>query len=151
LLDLDKTKGIIEKVVSSEGLELVDVEFKGNLNNRVLRIYIDKPSGVTHKDCEFISDQVGTVLDVEDLIPGSYTLEVSSPGLTRKLTRDSDYHRFQGRLAKIQTKVPINGTKHFRGTLVGLEGETVTLKLKEFELVLIPLRSIAKANLDIDF
>jgi ribosome maturation factor RimP len=151
LFDLDRTKGIIEKVVSSEGLELVEVEFKGNLNNQVLRIYIDKPSGVTHQDCEFISDQVGTVLDVEDLIPGSYTLEVSSPGLTRKLTKDSDFHRFRGRLVKIQTKVPIKGARNFRGTLVGLDGETVTVKLKESELVLIPLRSIAKANLDIDF
>lgn len=151
MFDLDRTKGIIEKVVSSEGMELVELELKGNLNNRILRIYIDKPSGITHEDCQLISDQAGTVLDIEDLIPGSYTLEVSSPGLTRRLMKDSDFHRFRGRLVKIQTKLPINGTKSFRGILSGLEGETVTVELKKAELVQIPLGSIAKANLDIDF
>ena len=151
MFDLDRTRGIVEKVVSSEGMELVELELKGSLNNRIVRIYIDKPSGITHKDCQLISDQVGIVLDIENLIPGSYTLEVSSPGLTRRLTRDSDFHRFRGRLVKIQTKLPINGTKSLRGILLGLEGETVTVELKKAELVQIPLGSIAKANLDVDF
>ena len=151
MFDLDRTREIIEKVVSAEGMELVEFELKGNLNNRILRIYIDKPSGITHKDCELISDQIGTVLDIEDLIPGRYTLEVSSPGLTRKLTKESDFQRFRGRMVKIQTKQPINGTKSFRGILSGLEGETVTVELKKTELVQIPLGTIAKANLDIDF
>jgi ribosome maturation factor RimP len=132
-------------------MELVELEVKGNLNNRILRVYIDKPLGITHEDCQLISDQVGTVLDIEDLIPGSYTLEVSSPGLTRRLTKDSDFQRFRGRLVKIQTKLPINGTKNLRGILLGLEGETVTVELKKAELVQVPLGSIAKANLDIDF
>ena len=151
MFDQDRTRSIIERVVVSEGMELVELELKGNLNNRILRIYIDKPSGITHKDCEAISDQVGTVLEIEDLIPGSYTLEVSSPGLTRKLTKDCDFHRFRGRLVKIQTKLPINGTKTFRGILMGLEGEMVTVELKKAELVQIPLGSIARANLDVDF
>ena len=138
-------------MVSSESLELVDIEFKGSLNNRVLRIYIDKPSGVTHKDCELISDRVGTVLDIEDMIPGSYHLEVSSPGLTRRLTKESDFQHFRGRLVKIQTRQTMDGAKSFRGTLVGLEGETVTLELKNARLIQIPLTSIARANLDIDF
>ena len=137
--------------MSSESLELVDIEFKGSLNNRVLRIYIDKPSGVTHKDCELISDRVGTVLDIEDMIPGSYHLEVSSPGLTRRLTKESDFQHFRGRLVKIQTRQTMDGAKSFRGTLVGLEGETVTLELKNARLIQIPLTSIARANLDIDF
>ena len=137
--------------MSSESLELVDIEFKGSLNNRVLRIYIDKPSGVTHKDCELISDRVGTVLDIEDMIPGSYHLEVSSPGLTRRLTKESDFRHFRGRLVKIQTRQTMDGAKSFRGTLVGLEGETVTLELKNARLIQIPLTSIARANLDIDF
>jgi len=141
----------VEKVVSSEGMELVELELKGSLNNRIVRIYIDKPLGITHEDCKLISDQVGTVLDIENLIPGSYTLEVSSPGLTRRLTKDSDFQRFRGRLVKIQTKLPINGTKSLRGILLGLEGETVTVELKKAELVQIPLGSIAKANLDVDF
>jgi len=151
LFDLDRTRGIVEKVVSSEGMELVELELKGSLNNRIVRIYIDKPLGITHEDCKLISDQVGTVLDIENLIPGSYTLEVSSPGLTRRLTKDSDFQRFRGRLVKIQTKLPINGTKSLRGILLGLEGETVTVELKKAELVQIPLGSIAKANLDVDF
>ena len=151
MFDLDRAKSIIEKVVSSESMELVDIEFKGHLNNQVLRIYIDKPSGVTHEDCELISDQVGAVLDIEDMIPGSYTLEVSSPGLTRKLTKESDFQHFRGRLVKIQTRQPMDGTKSFRGTLVGLEGETVTLELENARLIQIPLASIARANLDIDF
>lgn len=132
-------------------MELVDVEFKGSLNNQVLRIYIDKPSGVTHKDCELISDQVGAVLDIEDMIPGRYTLEVSSPGLTRRLTKESDFQHFRGRLIKIQTRQPMDGTQSFRGTLVGLEGKIVTLELENARFIQIPLTSIAKANLDIDF
>jgi len=151
LFDLDRAKGVIERVVSSEGMELVDIELKGSLNNRILRIYIDKPSGVTHKDCELISDQVGTFLDIEDMIPGSYTLEVSSPGLTRKLTKESDFHRFRGRLIKVQTRQPMDGTKSFRGTLVGFEDQTVILELENARLIQIPLTSIARANLDIDF
>ena len=129
----------------------MELEVKGNLNSRIVRIYIDKPSGISHEDCQVISDQVGTVLDIEDLIPGSYTLEVSSPGLTRRLTKESDFHRFRGRLVKIQTKLPIDGMKTLRGILLGLEGGTVTVELKKAELVKIPLGSIAKANLDIDF
>ena len=151
LLDLDRTRGIIENVVSSEGMELVELELKGSLNHRVLRIYIDKPSGISHEDCRVISDQVGTLLEVEDLIPGSYILEVSSPGLTRKLTKNSDFHRFRGRRVKIQTKLPIHGTRTLRGVLLGLDGETVTVELDKAEVVQIPLVSIAKANLDIDF
>jgi ribosome maturation factor RimP len=151
LFDLDRTKTIIERVVSSEGMELVDVELKGGPNNRILRIYIDKPSGVTHHDCELISDQVGTTLDVEDVISGSYTLEVSSPGLTRKLDKEADFRRSLGRLVKVQTKEPVDGAKGFRGTLVEIEGGTITVKLKNGHSVQIPLELITRANLDIEF
>ena len=75
--DFEKTKALIEKIVSSEGLDLVEVEIKGSLNRRIIRIFIDKPEGITHADCERTSHQVGAELDIEDLIPGSYTLEVS--------------------------------------------------------------------------
>jgi ribosome maturation factor RimP len=151
LFDLERTKGIIEKVVSSEGMEVVDIEFKGSLNNRLLRIYIDKPAGVSHEDCAFISNQVGTLLDIEDIIPGSYVLEVSSPGLTRKLTKESDYKRFHGRLVKIQTRKPVDGMTAFRGMLLGLEGDSVMVETENARLVQIPLKSIARAHLDIDF
>ena len=151
MLDLDRTKAIIEKIVSFEGMELVEVEFKGNLNNRILRIYIEKAEGITHQDCERISNQVGAELDVEELIPGSYTLEVSSPGLTRKLTRKEDFQRFRNRLVKVQTKELIEDSRNFRGILTGFDGETIMIELKNGRSVRIPLQSVVKANLDIDF
>lgn len=149
--DLGRTREIIESVVCSEGMELVDVEYKGSPNRSILRIYIDKPTGVTHRDCELISDQVGAILDVEDLIRGSFILEVSSPGLTRRLTKDSDYQRYAGRVVKIQTRDPIEGRRDFRGVLRGLEGTLVVIDLEDSQAVRIPLGSISKSNLDFDF
>ena len=98
-VEWDRIRRLIEEVVESQGYELVEAELKGGGNNSVLRIFIDKSTGISHHDCELVSEQVGTVLDVEDLIPSSYTLEVSSPGLERKLVKDSDYTRFDGKLA----------------------------------------------------
>ena len=93
---------IAERVARSEGIDIVEVEFLGGGGSRMLRIYIDRPEGVTHADCELISHQVGTILDVEDVIPGArYTLEVSSPGVERKLTKPADFQRFAGQKAKI--------------------------------------------------
>ena len=151
MLDLGRTREIIERVVYSEGLELVDVELKGGPNRCILRIYIDKPTGVTHQDCEVISDQVGSLIETEDLIVGSYILEVSSPGLTRKLTKESDYQRYVGRLVRIQTRDPLQGKKNFRGTLRGLEGDQVVVELEGSQSVRIPFQSISKSNLDFDF
>ena len=151
LLDLGRTREIIERVVYSEGLELVDVELKGGPNRKILRIYIDKPTGVTHRDCEVISDQVGSVIEVENLIVGSYTLEVSSPGLTRKLTKGSDFQRYVGRLVRIQTRDPLQGKRNFRGILRGLEGDQVVVELEGSQFIQIPLQSITKSNLDFDF
>jgi ribosome maturation factor RimP len=151
LVDLEQTKALVQKIVSSEGLELVGVELKGSLNNRVLRIFVDKPSGITHDDCQRVSDQVGTELDVENLIQGSYTLEVSSPGLTRKLSRKEDFERYRGRLVKLQTTQPVDGAKGFRGILTEFDGETVSLQLKGGKMVQIPFGWISKANLDIEF
>src|SRR6266498_30168 len=82
---ISKIEEIVQRVAQSEGIELVEVELKGGGRNQLLRISIDKPEGVTHADCELISQQVGTILDVEDVVPGKYTLEVSSPGVERKL------------------------------------------------------------------
>src|SRR5260370_13998120 len=92
-----KIEEIAQQVAQSEGLELVEVEVKGGGNSRFVRIAIDKPEGVTHGDCELVSQQVGTILDVEDLVPGHYTLEVSSPGLERKLLKPPHYERLQRR------------------------------------------------------
>jgi len=152
LVDLERLQVIIQQVVEGEGMELAEVEYKGSPSRSILRIYIDKPAGITHSDCARISHQVGTRLDVEDLIAGSYLLEVSSPGLTRKLTKPADYARYRGRLAKIQTRQPVSGSRSFRGTLRGIDEQgTVTLELKNETTIQIPWQTITKANLDLDF
>jgi ribosome maturation factor RimP len=151
LADLEQARVLIEKVVADEGLELVDVEFKRGRSSSILRLYIDKPAGITLQDCERVSRQVGTLLDVEGLIAGRYTLEVSSPGLTRPLKKEAEYERYQGRLVKIQTREPILGSGNFRGTLLGMEGDVVNLQLTDGQKISIPFPSIVKASLDIDF
>src|ERR1700726_541101 len=112
---VSKIEAIAERVAQSEGIEIVEVELKGGGRNRFLRISIDKPDGVTHADCETISHQVGTILDVEEVVPGSYTLEVSSPGVERKLLKPNDYIRFQGKKAKIVLREPVENQRHWEG------------------------------------
>jgi ribosome maturation factor RimP len=146
-----RVRQLVEQVVQSQGYELVDVEFKGAGNNSVLRIYIDTPTGVTHGDCELVSEQVGTVLDVEDLIPFSYTLEVSSPGLDRKLFKEADYVRFAGKLAKIQTRIPLEHQKVFKGRLRGLQEGKIQLELPKGDLLEIPLDVVSEARLEFDW
>lgn len=151
-LDLNQVREIVERVAASLGLEVWDVEFRGGGKARMLRIFIDKPQGVTHEDCANVSREVGTILDVEDIIPGSYTLEVSSPGLDRKLRRAGDYERFTGSKIKVQTRIPVENTRHFEGRLKGLHEGRVLLeygggKKTEARTVEIPLEEIEKANL----
>src|SRR5438477_8136356 len=138
-LEWEQVRRLIQEVAESQGYELVDAELKGGGKNSVLRIFIDKASGISHHDCELVSEQVGTVLDVEDLIPFSYTLEVSSPGLDRKLVKESDYTRFEGKLARIQTRIPLNQQKVFRGRLQGLHDGKVRLELRTGGQLDIPL------------
>ena len=146
-----RVRQLIEQVVEGQGYELVDVEFRGAGKNSILRIFIDKPAGVSIQDCELVSEQVGTVLDVEDVIPYSYTLEVSSPGLDRKLVKESDYTRFDGKLAKIQTRIPLQQQKVFRGRLKGLQDGKVRLELSNGNLLEIPLDVIVEAKLEFDW
>ena len=146
-----RVRQLVEQVVQSQGYELVDVEFKGAGNNSVLRIYIDTPAGVSLGDCELVSEQVGTVLDVEDLIPFSYTLEVSSPGLDRKLFKEADYVRFAGKLAKIQTRIPLEHQKVFKGRLRGLQEGKIQLELPQGNLLEIPLDVVSEARLEFDW
>jgi len=150
-MEWDRVRGLIREVVEGQGYELVDVEFKGAGKNSLLRIFIDAPTGVSHGDCELVSEQVGTVLDVEDLIPSSYTLEVSSPGLERKLVKESDYTRFGGKLARIQTRIPLRQQKLFRGRLQGLIEGKVQLELPSGDLLEIPLDVIREARLEFDW
>ncbi len=116
-VDLDQIRAITERVAASSGLEIVEIELRGGGKSRMLRIFIDKPEGVTHEDCAKLSREVSTILDVEDAIPGSYLLEVSSPGLDRKLFRPADFERFQGSRVKLTTKGEVNGNRHFEGRL----------------------------------
>src|SRR5258708_32105577 len=113
-VDLEKVQAITERVAGSLGLEVVEVELRGvGGKARMLRIFIDKPAGVTHEDCANVSREVGTILDVEDAIPGGqYTLEVSSPGLDRKLSRPADFERFRGSRVKLTTRDEIKGNRH---------------------------------------
>src|ERR1044071_6350392 len=110
-LDRESIGKIIGRVAAREGLELVHWETVGPRSNFVLRIYIDKPGGVTHADCELVSKQVGTLLDVEELIPNRYVLEVSSPGIERGLYKPADYARFAGSRVKLKTSEPIDGQR----------------------------------------
>ncbi len=138
---------LVAEAVEGQGYELVEVELKGSGNNSVLRVYIDKPGGISHSDCGLVSEQVGTVLDVEDVIPYKYTLEISSPGLDRKLVRESDYTRFEGKLAKIQTRIPLQHQKVFKGRLKGLRNGSVLLELQNGSEQEIPLDVIQEARL----
>lgn len=127
---LEKIREIAERVARSSGLELVDVELQGGGKARMLRIYIDKPGGVTHEDCVSFSREAATIFDVEDAVPGGpYTLEVSSPGLDRKLLKPEDYQRFLGSLVKLTTRDPVNGNRHFEGRLKALQDRCITLDL----------------------
>jgi ribosome maturation factor RimP len=147
----ERVRELVQQVVESQGYEVVEVELKGAGKSSVLRIFIDKSEGISHRDCELVSEQVGTVLDVEDLIPSSYTLEVSSPGLDRKLAKESDYTRFEGKLARIQTRIPLNQQKVFRGRLLGLYSGKVRLELRQGDVLDIPLDVIQEARLEIDW
>jgi ribosome maturation factor RimP len=150
-VDRDRVRQLVEQVIESQGYELVELELKGGGKNSILRVFIDKPAGISHKDCELVSEQLGTVLDVEDLIPFSYTLEVSSPGLDRKLVKDSDYTRFVGKLAKVQTRVPLQNQKTFKGRLRGLQGNNVLLEVPRSGLMEIPLDVIQESRLEFDW
>ena len=128
-LEIDKVREIAERVAASSGLEVVEVELRGGGKARMLRIVIDKPAGVTHEDCANVSREVSTILDVEDAISGSYTLEVSSPGLDRKLIRPADYERFTGSRVKLTTREPVNGNRHFEGRLQSFQNGRLMLEL----------------------
>src|SRR5207253_9466561 len=124
-----KIEEIAQRVVDSEGIELVRVEVKGGGAQRLVRLYIDKPDGVTHGDCELVSQQVGAILDVEDVVPGGrYTLEVSAPGIERKLLKPQDYQRFQGKKAKITLRDAVEGRRNWEGMLAGFSGGAVSLE-----------------------
>jgi len=156
-MELEKIREAAERVARSLGLEIFDVEWKIG-KQRLLRVYIDRlpgpqnPEGlgVTHKDCERVSEQLSVILDVEDLVPGpSYVLEISSPGLDRKLIKPADYERFVGRLAKIWLNEPIEKQAYLEGRLTGYVDGVVKVTVRDRELA-VPYAGIKKANLVVE-
>ena len=156
-MELEKIREAAERVARSLDLELFDVEWKIG-KQRLLRVSIDRlpgpqnPEGlgVTHKDCERVSEQLSVILDVEDLVPGpSYVLEISSPGLDRKLIKPADYERFVGRLAKIWLNEPIEKQAYLEGRLAGYADGVVKVMVRDRELA-VPYAGIKKANLVVE-
>ena len=135
-LDVDRVREIAARVAASSGLEVVEVEILGGGKARMLRVFLDRPAagvdplaGVTHEDCANFSREFGTVLDVEDVMPGSYTLEVSSPGLDRRLIKAADFTRFTGSRLKLTTRQLVNNNRHFEGRLESFKDGRLTLDL----------------------
>ena len=147
---VDKVRAIAEGIAQERGLELVNAEFASGPHQPVIRIFLDRPDGVTHQDCAAVSFQLGTMLDSEDFIPVAYTLEVSSPGLERELFKLSEYERYTGSLAKIRANQPLAGQRNFRGRIAGVSGNRIVFQDRTKGLVEIPFETIAKAQLEID-
>ena len=160
-MDLQKIRGAAERVARSEGIEVWDVEWLVG-KQRLLRVYLDRPAGpengpsapgagITLKDCEKVSEQLSVILDVEGLVPGPpYVLEVSSPGLDRKLFKPADYERFAGRKAKIWLNEPVENLKYFEGRLAGFAEGNVRMDVGKDRVVAIPFTGIRKANLVVE-
>ena len=146
----ERVRKIAEQAAIDQGVELVHAEVAGPEGSPVVRLFIDKPGGVTHDDCSKVSHQLSTVLDVEDFIHSAYVLEVSSPGLERGLYKRADYERFAGRQAKIKARSPIKGQRNFRGRILGVAGDKVIVADRTSGQVEIPLDGIVKANLEAD-
>jgi ribosome maturation factor RimP len=145
----EKVLRIAEPIAADQGMDLVDVQYRREARGWVLRLFIDKQGGVTLDDCTRISQEVGRVLDVEDLIPASYALEVSSPGLNRVLKREKDFIKYRDQLVRVSTFEPIENRRHFKGRLVGVSEGRIEIEVdgKKFE---VPFSSIAKANLELE-
>jgi ribosome maturation factor RimP len=149
-VDLEKITKMAERVAASEGLTLVDVELKSARGSRLLRVYIDKQEGVSHADCQLVSEQLSVLLDVEDPFPGPYTLEVSSPGLDRELVKPSDFAHFAGRKARLVVREPVDDQKVLEGRLAGFEAGRVRLDLGDAGLKEVELGNIQKARLVVE-
>ena len=147
---VERVRAIADPILMNEGMELVEVDYRREARGWVLRLTIDKEGGVTLDDCGRISQVVGRELDVEDFISAAYVLEVSSPGLTRRLRSEKDFIKYRNRLIKLRTVDPIDGRQQFKGKLLGVSNTLIEVEIKE-GIVQIPLAKIAKANLEIEF
>jgi len=147
---VERVRSLAQPILTDRGLELVDVEFLRESQGWILRLYLDRPGGVTLDDCQRVSEELGDHLDVEEVIDQPYSLEVSSPGLDRPLTRESDFVAFAGKAARITTHEAIEGQRNFRGRLAGLVEGAVLLDLPDGRRVRIPRGLILKARLEVE-
>jgi len=150
MVDLEKIRAMAERVAASEGLTVVDVELKGSRSNPLLRVFIDKAGGVSHAECQLVSEQLSAWLDVEDPFPGKYVLEVSSPGLDRKLNKPSDFTHFVGRRARIVLREAPESPRVFEGWLAGFAEGRVRLDVGEAGVKEFELANIQKAQLVVE-
>jgi ribosome maturation factor RimP len=155
---LEQVRAIAERVARSHGLEIWDIVTRRETTGQVVRVFIDRPGpaataeeSVSIEDCEQVSREIGTILDVEDPLPFAYTLEVSSPGLDRPLRDEQDYRRFAGRLAKIVVSEAVDNQKAFEGRLRGIEDRTVLLEGPKGRMHRLPLQLITRARLEVEF
>jgi ribosome maturation factor RimP len=153
---VEQVRSVALPILDSMGVELVDLEFRKEGSGMVLRLFIDKPGGILLDDCSAVSRELSELLDVEEIVPGNYSLEVSSPGLNRPLTKPADYARYAGKLVKVRTYEMFaddagNRRKTFLGQLVELKDGIIHIRLKEGQSAAIPLDKVAKANLEFEF
>lgn len=150
---VEQIRQLLDPILESMGLDLWDLEFQKQGPKWLLRVYIDREigGGVTLKDCEMVSRDLSAALDVEDIIPHAYTLEVSSPGLDRTLSKPEHFIRFAGSAIRIKTYQPIEREKVFRGRLQGIVGTIVQIEVGEGQVINIPLSNIALASLEVEF
>jgi len=149
---LERISALGERAASGTNIEIVEIQLKGAGKSRLLRVYIDKPGGVTHGDCQLISESLSALLDEEDAVPGdTYTLEVSSPGAERKLVKPRDFERVTGQKVRLVLREPIDGLKSFDGTLLGLANDTLELETTPGQVRKVPLERVQKANLKVEW
>jgi ribosome maturation factor RimP len=146
---VDRVRSMADPIILNEGMELVDVEYRRESKGWVLRLTLDKEGGVTLDDCTRISQEVGRSLEVEDFIQTAYTLEVSSPGLTRPLKTEKDFMKYRHRLIKVKTVDPIENRRQFKGRLLGVSENRIEIE-GDGGIFQIPLSNVAKANLEVD-
>src|SRR3954466_5159912 len=153
-----KVRAIAERVASGYGLEVFDVQFRREAPGMVLRVQIDRPGPASKEedsvgvaDCAAVSRDLIAILDVDDVVPSAYTLEVSSPGLDRPLRGLDDYRRFTGRLAKIVMREKVDGQGFFRGQIAGVEGRDVLIDGEDRRTHRVPVDVITRANLEVEF
>jgi ribosome maturation factor RimP len=141
---------LAEQVAASLGMEVIRAEIKGGGGRSIVRVFIDQPGGISLNDCERFSRQFSVLLDVEDWIPFSYMLEVSSPGLDRPLVKEADFRRFAGKRAKVRTRTPIQGQNVFRGVILDIVEDRLGLEIEPGTKIEISLAEIERANLIIE-